>query len=66
MFHRIDWTATIAVVPQLQRGKVWCHTCGREQAVDTAHALRHGWPPCCGHTMSLDTPEERAARASTR
>jgi hypothetical protein len=51
----------VADVPQLRRGQVWCYTCGRTQSVKSAGALRHGWPLCCGYTMSIDSPEERAA-----
>lgn len=34
-------------------GLVRCDECGKEQTVDPAHCLRHGWPKCCGRTMSL-------------
>jgi hypothetical protein len=44
--------------PSLKRGMVWCRTCGREQRVDAANALRHGWPECCGQTMTIDHPSE--------
>jgi hypothetical protein len=47
-------------VPQLRRGRVWCHECGRTQAVDGRECLRSGWPRCCGYTMSIDSPQERA------
>lgn len=47
-------------VPQIRRGMVWCTTCGASERVDGAHALRHGWPKCCGYTMTIDSPEERA------
>ncbi len=43
--------------PSLQRGKVWCRTCGREQKVDSAECLRFGWPKCCSYTMTIDHPE---------
>lgn len=46
--------------PSLSRGKVWCTTCGRSQRVDSAERLRSGWPKCCGYTMTIDSPEERA------
>lgn len=46
--------------PRLARGLVWCVTCGREQEVVAAWRLRHGWPTCCGATMTIDSPEERA------
>jgi len=48
--------AVVESVPQLKRGKVWCRTCRREQAVDAADALRRGWPKCCGYTMTIDHP----------
>lgn len=47
-------------VPQLRRGLVWCITCGSKQNVNSADAMRGGWPKCCGHTMTIDSPEERA------
>lgn len=50
-------------VPQIARGKVWCCTCGRMERVDGADALRHGWPKCCGYTMTIDSPQWRAAQA---
>lgn len=37
----------------IKTARVWCDKCGREQAVDGAHCLKHGWPECCGHTMWL-------------
>jgi len=45
--------------PQLVRGQVWCHACGDTRKVDSAYCLRHGWPLCCGATMSIDSPQER-------
>ena len=45
--------------PKLRRGKVWCRTCGREQDVDSKACFKHGWPKCCGYTMTIDSPEER-------
>ena len=59
-------TSVVASVPQLARGRVWCITCGATQRVDSAGALSHGWPKCCGYTMTIDSPEERAARAVPR
>lgn len=49
----------LATSPKLARGKVWCKTCGREQAVNPRDALRGGWPLCCGQTMTIDAPDER-------
>lgn len=50
-------------VPQIKRGMVWCTTCGHSQKVDGAECLRSGWPKHCGYTMTIDSPEERAARS---
>lgn len=54
---------TIAEITQIQRGQVWCTVCGRMQRVDGVAALRGGWPKCCSLTMTIDSPEERAALA---
>ena len=51
-------------VPQLKRGQVWCVKCGATFKVDSARSLRHGWPLCCGQTMTIDSPAERATYAS--
>lgn len=51
-------------VPQLKRGQVWCHECGHTEQVNSGEALRSGWPKHCGYTMSIDSPEERAALRS--
>jgi hypothetical protein len=40
--------------PALAAGQVWCWNCGATKTVDSAHALRHGWPKCCGETMRLE------------
>lgn len=53
----------VSRVPQLARGLTWCVTCGREQEVNAAWRLRNGWPTCCGATMTIDSPEERAELA---
>ena len=42
--------------PSLKRGMVWCRTCGRSEQVNSAVALRHGWPKCHGQTMTIDDP----------
>ncbi len=52
--------------PSLERGEVWCIKCGRHQKVDTANSLRRGWPKCCGHTMTIDSPTEREIVARDR
>ena len=49
-------------VPQISRGEVWCTKCGRVQKVDGAAALSHGWPECCGETMTIDSPQWRTAQ----
>ena len=46
--------------PKLERGKVWCTVCGRSEKVNSANALRNGWPKCCGYTMTIDSPSERS------
>jgi len=51
----------VADVPQLSRGRVWCHSCGTTMKVNSAERLRSGWPLCCGETMSIDSPDERKA-----
>jgi hypothetical protein len=52
----------LAAIPQFKRGLVWCTVCGREQRVNGVRAtLGGGWPECCGFTMTLDSPAERAA-----
>ena len=45
--------------PSIARGRVWCKKCGRTKKVDPAECFRSGWPECCGHTMTIDSPEER-------
>ncbi len=45
--------------PSLKRGQVWCLKCGRTESVKSSHCLQHGWPECCGETMTIDSPEER-------
>lgn len=60
-----DFDALVDTVPQLRRGTVWCTKCGRSQDVFAAIALRIGWPTCCGHTMTIDSPAERIAFART-
>lgn len=55
------YTNIVSNVPQLQRGQVWCRMCESTKRVDSAGALRCGWPKCCGETMTIDSPEWRAA-----
>ena len=47
--------------PTLRRGQVWCYECGKTMRVDSATCFGSGWPKCCGYTMSIDSPQERAA-----
>ena len=54
-------------IPQIERGMVWCTTCGAEKRVDglaTLNGQNGGWPKCCGYTMTIDSPDERAAAPS--
>ncbi len=53
-------------IPQLARGQVWCRQCGKTRRVDSAEAMRNGWPKCCGCTMTIDSPEERIAVGPAR
>lgn len=55
-----------AASPTIARGQVWCTVCERMQRVDGAQCLRSGWPKCCGYTMTLDSPRERAAVAKAK
>jgi hypothetical protein len=58
-----NFSHQIAEIPAIKRGLVWCTVCGREQATNAANNLRTGgWPKCCGVTMTIDSPEERASR----
>lgn len=50
-----------ADVPPIRRGQVWCRRCGSTRRAGGADALRNGWPKCCGHTMTIDSPAEQAA-----
>ena len=56
----------VSHVPQLARGMVWCTACGSSLEVNAAWRLVHGWPKCCGYTMTIDSPEERAEYARQR
>ena len=44
--------------------KLRCSVCGREDEVDFAHGLRHGWPKCCGYTMTLERTEADVEKAT--
>lgn len=54
-------TILAASHPKLARNQVWCRKCGATRSVNSAEALRTGWPKCCDETMTIDAPEERAA-----
>lgn len=45
--------------PKIERGKVWCKQCGNMQKVDPRDCIAHGWPKCCGQTMTIDAMNER-------
>jgi hypothetical protein len=62
-FGFTDFDGLVERVPQLRRGIVWCTKCGASQPVNSGACLRSGWPKCCGYTMTIDSPEERSARA---
>lgn len=47
--------------PKLARGQVWCRECGHTQKVDASRCMAEGWPKCCGFTMTIDAPDERAS-----
>lgn len=49
------------VHPKLSRNRVWCRQCGRTRRADSGMCLSHGWPKCCGYTMTIDSPEEQQA-----
>ena len=49
---------------KLRRGQVWCKTCGHPQRVN--NGLVNGWPKCCGYTMTIDSPAERAETNDAR
>jgi len=51
--------------PSIQRGQVWCRECGGTQKVNPAYSLQHGWPKCCGYTMTIDSPEEQQRLSNT-
>ena len=40
--------------------RVWCTECGKTQVVE--NGLAHGWPKCCGYTMTIDSPEKYPER----
>lgn len=52
-------------VYEIRRGMCWCVMCGRRRVVDGAQCLAHGWPTCCGQTMTIDSPQKRAAMKRT-
>lgn len=62
MIERNHMAHDLSEIPQFKRGLVWCSKCGRETRVDAvASTLGEGWPTCCGYTMTIDSPAERAS-----
>ena len=41
-------------------GTVWCRACGSRRKVNFLKCLKSGWPKCCGVTMTIDNPWEKA------
>ena len=61
MFDQSEMQSSLAKIPQFKRGMVWCTKCGSSEKVDAvANTMGGGWPKCCGYTMTIDSPEERA------
>ncbi len=46
-----------------EMGEVYCRKCGRVERVNYARCLTHGWPKCCGETMTVDAPKEKGIAA---
>lgn len=61
--HMSLYTKLANAHPALQRGQVWCRQCGKSQRVNSAEALRSGWPKCCGYTMTIDAPKPEDGQA---
>ena len=61
MIHAFKYEHVVQEVPRLKRGRVWCATCGFTMSVNATQCLAHGWPKCCGQTMTIDSPHERDA-----
>lgn len=59
----MNFAKTVSEVPQLARGRVWCTSCGRTMKINSSTCMTGGWPKCCGYTMTIDSPDERAARS---
>jgi hypothetical protein len=62
----MNYQRLVESVPQLKRGIVWCRACGHSERVDAAGSLQGGWPKHCGYTMTIDSPDERAAFKAQR
>lgn len=56
----MDYEKIVQGTDKLKRGIVWCTKCGNSQRTNSAKNLQSGWPKCCGNTMTIDSPEERA------
>ena len=62
--QRVDnFRQSLSDIPQIKRGLCYCHECGRTESISGVN-FSTGWPKCCGYTMSLDSPDERAALRS--
>ena len=59
----VDYDSLAECTIALRREMVWCRHCQLVQGVNVAECLQHGWPKCCGYTMTIDSPDERAALA---
>lgn len=51
---------------KIERGQVWCLACcetrrGLDGPGILTGRVAGGWPVCCGSTMTIDSPSERAA-----
>lgn len=57
---KLDYSTMSKAHPKLERGQVWCRSCGSTRLVDSSLCLQIGWPKCCGYTMTIDAPDERS------
>lgn len=60
MLKTFDSEPMMELHPKLSRRQVWCTVCGHAEKVG-GNPMANGWPKCCGYTMTIDSPEERAA-----
>lgn len=52
--HRRLYDEIATSHPSLMGGRVFCARCKTFRTVDPAKCLQHGWPKCCGATMSIN------------